>query len=99
MSTPQSMLENANTIHNWMLTPSESCKMPDKVFYACWLLARDYIHSDHTEALHNIAALGDTGSDLHRLNFDPDGIGEIPTGWRVAEKMREIALEAIGEKQ
>lgn len=47
-------------------------------------------------ALQAIAMLADTGSQLHKETFDPEGIGGIPTGWRVAEKMREIANDVVG---
>lgn len=36
--------------------------------------------------------LADTGSKRHREAFDPHDCGEIPAGWRVAEKMREALL-------
>lgn len=44
-------------------------------------------------ALQKIVQLGDTGSEAYRAAFDPDGPNGIPTGWRVAEKMREIAID------
>lgn len=49
-------------------------------------------------ALQHIAALGDTGSEVHKSNFDPDGVGETPAGWRVVEAMRRVALDALGSE-
>jgi len=39
--------------------------------------------------------LADTKSAKHRAVFDPDGVGEIPAGWRVAEKMREVLVDSV----
>jgi hypothetical protein len=48
------------------------------------------------KALRQIAQLADTSSQLHKERFQPNGEGDgIPTGWRVAEAMREIANDAI----
>jgi hypothetical protein len=44
--------------------------------------------------LQTIALLGDTGSDIYKGTFEPDGPNGTPTGWRVAGKMREIAIES-----
>jgi hypothetical protein len=49
-------------------------------------------------ALQQVAMMGDTGSDLHKSQFDPDGVGETPSGWRVADAMRAIANDAIGNE-
>lgn len=46
-------------------------------------------------ALQQVAMLGDTGSELYKATFDQMG-GHTITGWRVAEKMREIAVDATG---
>ena len=48
------------------------------------------------KALQRIALLADTGSDEHKKRFEPDGPNGIPTGWRVAEAMREIANDVVG---
>jgi hypothetical protein len=55
----------------------------------------DSHHQKCGEALRLIIALADIGSKEHKQRFDPDGIDGIPTGWRVAEAMRDIAIEAI----
>ena len=47
-------------------------------------------------ALQTIAMLAETGSKEHKERFDPDGPNGIPTGWRVAEAMREIAKDLVG---
>ncbi len=47
--------------------------------------------------LRDIAELADTGRNIHKSTFDPSGMGVHPAGWRVAEKMREVALQALGE--
>jgi hypothetical protein len=47
-------------------------------------------------ALQTIAMLAETGSKEHKERFDPDGANGIPTGWRVAEAMREIANDTVG---
>lgn len=48
-------------------------------------------------ALQQIAQLADTGSKAHKELFCPNGEGDgIANGWRVAEKMREIANDAVG---
>lgn len=48
------------------------------------------------DALQKIALLGDTGSEAHWKEFNT-GLGQpIVNGWRVAERMREIALGAVG---
>ncbi len=55
----------------------------------------DSHHQQCVDALRLIIALADIGSKEHKQRFDPDGIDGIPTGWRVAEAMRDIAIEAI----
>ena len=45
-------------------------------------------------ALQQICLLADTGSDLHKQTFRDD---DITPGWRVAEKMREIAYDVLGK--
>lgn len=47
-------------------------------------------------ALQTIAQLADTGSKAHKARFCPDGEDGIPTGWRVAEAMREVANDVVG---
>lgn len=42
-----------------------------------------------------VAELADTGTAIHKVIFDPYAVGEIPTGWRVAEKMREHLLAVL----
>ena len=46
-------------------------------------------------ALNAIAQLADTGSELHKATFDPDFVHLTPTGWRVAEAMRERAMDVL----
>ena len=47
----------------------------------------------HLEAaLRKVSEIGSSGSDEHRLYVS----GNL-AGWRVAEKMREVALESLGE--
>jgi len=48
-----------------------------------------------TAALNSIAQLADTGSALHKATFDATGMGDCPSGWRVAEMMRERALDIL----
>jgi len=45
-----------------------------------------------SEALQKIAMLADTGSGEYRKEFGT----KVVSGWRVAERMREIALEVVG---
>ena len=48
-------------------------------------------------ALQKIAMLADIGSELHRKEFGHDSAtGWTANGWRVAEKMREIANDVVG---
>ncbi len=47
------------------------------------------------EAIAAALLLSDTGSEVHKEAFDPNGVGERQTGWRVAEKMRETLMEAV----
>ena len=54
-------------------------------------------HKRCVAALQQIAQLADTGSELHKQRFQPNGEGDgIANGWRVAEAMRQIAVDAIG---
>jgi hypothetical protein len=53
-------------------------------------------HKRCVKALQLIALLADTGSQEYKERFDPEGPNGIPTGWRVAEAMREIANDTIG---
>ena len=54
-------------------------------------------HKRCVAALQQIAQLADTGSELHKQRFQPNGESDgVPTGWRVAEAMRQIAVDAIG---
>lgn len=49
-------------------------------------------------ALVKIAALADTGSDQHKQFAEPyHRMGDKPSGWRVAEEMRSVAVDAIGD--
>lgn len=48
------------------------------------------------DALQKIALLGDTGSESHWNEFNTGPGQPIVNGWRVAERMREIALNAVG---
>ena len=59
------------------------------------LLLRDELLK-MTSALQRIALLADTYSDEHKERFHPGGPNGIPTGWRVAEAMREVANDAVG---
>ena len=45
-----------------------------------------------TTKLTRIIALTDTGSNEYRDAFDPERVGERPSGWRVVEKIRETIL-------
>jgi hypothetical protein len=47
------------------------------------------------QAIRDAIELADTGSEKHRAVFDPYGVGEIPAGWRVVEKMREVLADAV----
>lgn len=47
-------------------------------------------------ALQRIAMLGDTMSAVHHRAFDTGPGMPIVNGWRVAEKMREVANDVIG---
>ena len=54
-------------------------------------------HKRCVAALQQIAQLADTGSELHRQRFQSNGESDgIANGWRVAEAMRQIAVDAIG---
>ena len=54
-------------------------------------------HKKCVAALQQIAQLADTGSELHKQRFQPNGEGNgIANGWRVAEAMREIANDVVG---
>jgi hypothetical protein len=57
----------------------------------------DWHHKQCVKALQLIAQLADTGSEEHKERFNPNGEGDgIANGWRVAEAMREIANDTIG---
>lgn len=56
----------------------------------------DWHHKRCADALRKIALLGDTMSDEHFTAFNTGPGQPIANGWRVAEKMREIANDAIG---
>ena len=57
----------------------------------------DSHHRQCVSALQMIAQLADAGSDEHKRRFNPNGEGDgIANGWRVAEAMREIANDAVG---
>ena len=54
-------------------------------------------HKRCVAALQQIAQLADTGSELHKHRFQPNGEGDgVANGWRVAEAMRQIAVDVIG---
>lgn len=55
------------------------------------------VEAQYMLALQQICLLADTGSDWHKQTFDPEGVGVMPSGWRVAEKMREIARDVLGK--
>ena len=59
-----------------------------------------YVDSHHkqcVEALKRIALLADTGSEEHKKEFSHYyRMGDTPSGWRVAESMRQAANDAIG---
>lgn len=48
-----------------------------------------------TSAMRATCELADTGTDRHRATFGPRQIGYVLGGWRVAEKMREVLLDAM----
>ncbi len=56
----------------------------------------DWHHKRCADGLRKIALLGDTMSDEHFKTFNTGPGQPIANGWRVAEKMREIANDAIG---
>jgi len=56
----------------------------------------DWHHKRCADALRKIAVLGDTMSPEHHAAFNTGPGQPIANGWRVAEKMREIANDAIG---
>lgn len=48
-------------------------------------------------ALQRIAMMADTGSEVYKQFAEPYlRNGDKPSGWRIAEKMREIASDVIG---
>ena len=48
-------------------------------------------------ALQKIAMLADTGSDAHKTEFSHYyRSGNEPSGWRVAEEMRQVANDVVG---
>ena len=48
-------------------------------------------------ALQKIAMLADTGSDAHKTEFSHYyRSGNEPSGWRVAEAMRQVANDVVG---
>jgi hypothetical protein len=55
----------------------------------------DAHHQQCVDALRLIVQFSDIGSKEHKQRFDPEGIDGIPTGWRVADAMRDVAFEAI----
>lgn len=61
----------------------------------CMLLRDEVLKLRAT--LQQVALLADTGSDLHREAFGHDSAtGWTANGWRVAEKMREVANDVVG---
>lgn len=56
----------------------------------------DWHHKRCADGLRKIALLGDTMSEEHFKAFNTGPGQPIANGWRVAEKMREIANDAIG---
>ena len=51
------------------------------------------------KALQQIAALGDIMSEAHHKAFNTGPGQPIANGWRVAERMREIAIDVIGSER
>ena len=51
----------------------------------------DSHHRQCVDALKRIIALADASSDEYWRQFAP----VVPTGWRVAQAMRDVAIEAI----
>lgn len=50
-------------------------------------------------ALQRIAAMADTESQVHREFAEPYlRMGDRPSGWRIVEAMREIAIDCIGSE-
>jgi len=57
----------------------------------------DKHHEQCVRALQLIAKLADTGSEEHKARFESRRLGDgTANGWRVAEAMREIAIDAVG---
>ena len=57
----------------------------------------DYHYRQCVAALQQIAQLADTGSELHKQRFQPNGKDDrVANGWRVAEAMRETANDVVG---
>jgi hypothetical protein len=57
----------------------------------------DARHKQCIQALKRIALLADTGSDEHKAEFSHYyRMGDRPSGWRVAESMRQVANDTIG---
>ena len=55
----------------------------------------DLHHQQCGEALRLIIALGDNMSAEHHKRFDTGPGQPIANGWRVAEAMRDVAIDAI----
>lgn len=59
----------------------------------------DNHHKQCVQALQQIVALADTGSDEHKKRFAAYySMGEPPSGWRIAEAMQIVAHQA-GQEQ
>ena len=52
-------------------------------------------HARCIEALQRIALLADTGSNEYRNRFYDTVMADV--GWRVAESMREVANDVVGD--
>ena len=55
----------------------------------------DSHYQECVDALRLIVQFADIGSKEHKQRFDPEGMHGIPTGWRVADAMRDVAIEVI----
>lgn len=61
-------------------------------------MSREQRYEQMLAALQRIALLADSGSDAHKQEFASFYESyDKPTGWRVAERMREIANDVVGD--
>jgi hypothetical protein len=57
-------------------------------------------HEQCVKALQRIALLADTGSDAHKEEFASYYAAyDKPSGWRVVERMRDIANDVVGNER